>query len=228
MNYNPNTGSFMASVGSSPNTITPSPDFLASPFGSVYNKLVSQNNSFLCLLDKYNPSKKLSLNLIYSEIQNNDIKNFDAQTTSTYINGVLSKVSIQFDPSKVITTITRDNLINTYERSEIGKATDIIHEALHAYSTANNIPTGANHNVFNEYRDLMISTLLEYNSDNKLGFTYNQINELAYKGTTNSTEFSTYIQTLANTNKTSYNTELANYDKRLSDLNWSLISTKTN
>lgn len=47
-------------------------------------------------------------------------------------------------------------------------------------------------------------------------------------GGTPSEQFFSYIQGLSNANKTTYIEELKAYETRLSNLNWNLISTKTN
>ena len=75
---------------------------------------------------------------------------------------------------------------------------------------------------------LVINPLSEYDTDNHLGFSNSQLNELAYKGTTGSAQFAGYIQELANTNRSSYATEVNAYTRRVYDLNWHLINTVNN
>lgn len=222
---------------SSPTNVKPSAEFLASPFGEIYNKLTSENTNFLCLLDKFNNSKTFNLNYIYSSIGMSSPDN-DAQTThSLIVQGktvIGANVNQQFNPNKIFGISVNGNTISTYERTEIGKVTDIIHEALHAYLSIKQISGGADHTVFNQYRSLLIDTLSEYNNDNNLGYTANQINELAFKGTYGSNslapseQFSCYIQGLSEKNGTTYTEEFKSYLERVSNLNWNLISTKTN
>jgi hypothetical protein len=234
--YTGGGGGGISVLGSSPTTINPSPDFLASPFGAIYKNLVSNNNNFLCLLDKFNSSKTFNLTYIYDSMAMP--KGWDAQTYGTTNLNTDDKIIganlyMQFDPVKIIIVNTIGNVTTTYERTELGKALDIIHEALHAYMIVNNIAAGKDHTAFNDYRNLMINTLSEYNTDNNLGFTSQQINELAFKGTTGSNlvpaseQFCSYIENLATANNTSYSTELQAFNIRMSNLNWNLVSTVT-
>lgn len=231
-------GVMMGSGGSinNPANIKPSAEFLASPFGEVYNKLTNQNNNFLCLLEKFNNSKTFNLSYIYSSV--GMPSTFDAQTSvSLIVQGktiIGANVTQQFDPAKIFGVSVNGNVTKTYERSEIGKVTDILHEALHTYININGVSSGGDHTAYNQYRTLLIDTLTEYNIDNNLGFTASQINELAFKGTFGSSntapseQFSCYIQSIAEKNGTTYNEEFKTYENRLSDLNWTLVSTKTN
>jgi hypothetical protein len=232
--YNGGSG---ISAGSTSYRITPSSEFLASPFGAVYNKLTSENTNFLCLVDKFNSARSFNLNYIYSSVGMTR-PTWDGQTTSSVIvqgkTIIGANVTQQFDPNKIFSVNVTGNVTRTYERSEIGKVTDIIHEALHAYLDINRISSGTDHTAFNQYRTLLIDTLTEYNVDNNLGFTATQINELAFKGTYGSSnvapseQFSCYIQGIAEKNGTTYTEEFKAFEKRIGDLNWNLISTKTN
>ncbi|HTI91875.1 MAG TPA: hypothetical protein VL727_14875 [Puia sp.] len=63
--------------------------------------------------------------------------------------------------------------------------------------SAKGLTAGNEHSTFNEYRDMMVSALKEYNQAHNLGYSDDQLNELAFAGTFGSTQFKAYIQGLA-------------------------------
>lgn len=73
---------------------------------------------------------------------------------------------------------------------------------------------------------MMVDALKEYNTDNKLGFTDDQLNELAYLGTIGSSQFKSYIQGIADKNVTKYDDELNAFNNRISDLEYKLVKTE--
>lgn len=73
----------------------------------------------------------------------------------------------------------------------------------------------------------MVEALKDYNRENKLGYTGDQLNELAFNGTQNTSkgdsgQFKGYIQGLENKNNTTYDEELKGFNNRISSMIWKL------
>lgn len=211
--------------------IKPSKAFLNSPYGAIYQNLYKYNSTYLKIVNKYNTSKVFNLALSFGD--QGVPAGYSAWTTTSWkpsSSAPKTPISAESNQAYAITpltsVVTSGNNTYTYERSEIGKARNIIHEGLHSYLGAKGIKEGDGHNTFNTYRSMMVDALKEYNTDNMLGYTDDQLNELSYVGTRGSKQFKGYIQGLADKNGTSYDDELKGFDKRISEMEWKLVKTE--
>jgi RHS repeat-associated protein len=211
--------------------IKPSKAFLNSSYGALYQSLYKNNSAYGKIVAKYNTSKVFNLSLNYGD--KGVPSGFNAWTTTkwNYLKSnpknITSAESNQaYAETPLIKTVTSGDYIYTYERTDIGKVRTIIHEGLHSYLGAKGIEEGDEHTTFNTYRSMMVDALKEYNTDNKLGFTDDQLNELAYLGTKGSSQFKSYIQGIADKNVTKYDDELNAFNKRISDLEYKLVKTE--
>lgn len=209
--------------------IKPSKAFLASSYGALYQDLYKNNSAYLKIVNKYNTSKVFNLTLNYGD--KGVPAGFNAWTTTNWqyllsnpkkITGANSNQAYAQTP--LIRTVEQESddktTVFTYERTDLGKVRTIIHEGLHSYLGARGISEGDEHNTFNTYRSMMLEALTEYNTDNKLGYTADQLNEFSYLGTQSSKQFKSYIQGLADKNGTDYDTELSGFNKRTSEMEW--------
>jgi RHS repeat-associated protein len=211
--------------------IKPSKAFLNSLYGAIYQNLYKNNSAYLKIVNNYNTSKVFNLALNFGD--KGVPAGFNAWTTTNwkaYSSSPKTPISAESNQAYAITPLTSvvtsgDNTY-TYERSEIGKARTIIHEGSHSYLGAKGIKEGGDHSTFNAYRSMMVDALKEYNTDNKLGYTDDQLNELSYGGTRGSKQFKSYIQGLADKNGTSYDDELKGFDRRISEMEWKLVKTE--
>jgi RHS repeat-associated protein len=211
--------------------IKPSKAFLNSPYGAIYQNLYKNNSAYLKIVNKYNTSKVFNIALNFGD--KGVPAGYNAWTTTNwkaYSSAPKTPVSAESNQAYAVTplttVVTNGDNIYTYERTEISKARTIIHEGLHSYVSGRGLKEGDDHNTFNTYRSMMVDALKEYNADNKLGFTDDQLNELAYSGTKSSKQFKSYVQGLADKNGTSYDDELKGFDKRVSAMEYKLIKTE--
>ena len=215
--------------------VKPSKAFLASSYGSIYKDLYKNNNGYRKLISKYDNSKTFNLTLDFGD--SGVPKGYNAWTTT-------KSKALKSNPSKPISAEsnqafaqspmsgTASNGVDNYnfQMTDIAKAATIIHESIHSYIGANKQGSGsdASHTGFNEYHDTMVSALSEYNTANNLGYNDSQINELAYVGTSNSKQFKSYIQDLADKNGTSYEDEVKSYDMRVSNISYTFTKVEEN
>ena len=115
--------------------------------------------------------------------------------------------------------------INKTTYSDIFIITAIIHESLHAlvdYEQKNLIKTtdtkSGGHTELNLHRDLFIKALTEYNENNKLNYTPQDIQDLSWHGTEKSTQFKSHFEEVAKVNGTTYDVEVAAWSSRVSEL----------
>jgi hypothetical protein len=90
-------------------------------------------------------------------------------------------------------------------------AKTLIHEALHAKIGLTNKDDDLTHNTFSTYQGVMLSALKEYNKDNKLGFSDNQMEALSWEGVQKSKAFQNYVNGIAEKNGTTYEEEYKNW-----------------
>jgi len=213
--------------------VKPSKAFLGSPYGAFYQDLYKNNKAYQKLIRQYNTSKEFNLTLNFGD--KGVPKGYDAWTTThtqAYASNPKVPVSAESNEAFAVTPLTQtaSNGQNTYtyEMTEIGRVTVIIHETLHTYMDAKGLKAGEGHSTFNEYRDLMLAALKEYNQAHKLGYTDDQLNEVAFAGTFGSTQFKAYIQGIATKNGTSYDDELKAFQGRFQAIKWKLVKTEPN
>jgi hypothetical protein len=205
--------------------ITPSKAFLASAYGAIYRNLYNSNAEYRKLVGRYDNSKVFNLSLTFGDA--GVPKGYGAFTTtntsaskSNPSKAVKAESKQAYAETTLSGTYSNGDKTYTYELSDIGKAMNIIHESLHSFVRLEKPNKGddSTHTDFNEYREKMVSTLKEYNNDNNLGYTDDQLNEVAFTGTRESSQFKTYIQGLADKNGTSYADELTAFSSRVSSI----------
>jgi RHS repeat-associated protein len=215
--------------------IIPSKAFTASAYGKVYNSLRANNSSYNTILNRYASSKKFNFTLYYGDKNvlpsSLATTNTSQEITTTKQGGKVIKEALtgaksdsyygETAFSKTVTSKIDGNDVSTsYERSEIGIAKTLIHEAVHAKIDLKNIDDDASHNTYSSYRGLVLDGLKEYNTDNKLGFTGSQLEALSWEGIQKSDAFKTYITDLATQNKTTYGDEYKKWKSTIDEIAW--------
>ncbi|MBA3706159.1 MAG: RHS repeat-associated core domain-containing protein, partial [Bacteroidetes bacterium] len=148
-------------------------------------------------------------------------------------------VSLEKLTKSIVETKDGKTIQTTYERSEISQAKTLIHEALHAFIrlTVPSLPKpeknatkeeiekykkaqDQSHDIYSGYINKLVAALIEYNTENKLGYTKEQLTALAWQGVEDSAAFKTYLNDLAKKNKTTYEEEYKKWDELTSELTW--------
>lgn len=211
--------------------IKPTAAFLASKYGAIYSNLSKNNSVYAGLVSKYSNSKTFNLTLNYGD--KNVPKGFSGWTETQFRANAskpstpLSAQSDQyFSHSALTTTLETATKIHSYEKTEIGMVQTMLHESVHSMLGGKGIKEMNGHNTFNKYHDMLVEGLKEYNSENNLGLTDTQLNELAYGGTQESKQFKEYIQSLATQSGTTYDDELKSYKERLGALLYKHVKTE--
>jgi hypothetical protein len=111
-------------------------------------------------------------------------------------------------------------MLVTSERSEIGMAKTIIHEAIHSNIGITNKTEDQKHNVFSNKRNTLLTALKEYNTDNNLGYTPEQLDMLSWEGLHQSNAFKTHINDQAKVNGTTYEDEYKKWANEIDKIAW--------
>ena len=205
--------------------LRPSSEFLASPYGKVYQKLQT-NQGYMKIVGKY--VKSTVYNIDYGVKEKSLKKEERAAETGaswnireTTINGKTTSQYTYFDSKQDYFEV--GFVQEGRSLTEIGKAATIIHEGLHSYLSAEKIQDKDDHENFMNYRTMMVDALMEYSNTNNLGFSLDQITDLSYSGIDkNNSQFQNYIRGFVNEN-TTYEEALNAYIKRVSDMVWTII-----
>ena len=198
--------------------VKPIGDFKYTSYYSVYQNLISDNSIYLQILRKYLP---LGGNFnFYLRIDDGGHVDANARaetwSQSMFVNGVFTGVkSNSYYTDEKMTTGTRivQNvqghwIQEYYEETNIAKAKTLIHEAIHAMMAAERkVNDDQNHNNFSKYQSLLFKGLVEYNEDNKLGLSNEDLEALSWSGIHNSDAFKQYIQNRATKSGNSYDDE---------------------
>jgi RHS repeat-associated protein len=202
--------------------VKPTKSFLETEYGKVYQKLRDNNDSYNDILSKYISSKKYNFTLsddakkvttgshasTYTsplvKTMPNKQKSIIGASADSYYNPEFTNVSVS-----ELKDGTGKTWIRTAYRSEIGIAKTVIHEAIHAKIGASTFDDDdSKHDYYNSnYRNVLLNALKEYNTDNKLGYSDNQLEALTWEGLDGSKGFKDYIKDKAKTNKTTYDEE---------------------
>ena len=196
--------------------IVPSKDFLASRYGSVYKNLRKSNSMYNSILSKYNNTKDSNYYLFLGE--KNVSVGANATTFRTASNRQISTLG-----GKVIKELIKGYEVETHyskkmmndsdsERTEISLARTLLHEGVHAKLALNpKIDDDDEHNKYSEYQKNVFSALVEYNTDNKLGYSSEDLEAISWGGATDSKAFHNYINDRAAKNGTTYRDEYNNW-----------------
>jgi RHS repeat-associated protein len=161
--------------------------FMASDYGPIFKDLYENNAAYREIISDYE-GRNSTLGL--------------AMTQAAY-NGALAETESYTEAHHHSTefysksSMTRKWGTVDYHFSKIGLASTIIHEAIHSEMAANGESDDANHNNFNRHHEQIVNALKEYNKEHNLGYTENELDEFAYDGTYESTEFKEHISFMA-------------------------------
>jgi hypothetical protein len=204
--------------------IKPSAAFTASNYGKVHNYLMKNNSAYSSMLSKYVPKGNFNLHL-----GTND-KNIPA--------GAGGYTSYTYKSAKDGQGNERSTSAETKEdfrsSNSGGKLMAfhfyiVVHEGTHATQALdpkvskldeNKNPAifSGDHEAFTAVMDKTIGALTELNTDLKLGWNSEQINEVAMFGAENSEHFNNYMDFMAQKNKTSNEEERKAYNGRVTSL----------
>lgn len=210
--------------------IVPSKAFLNSGYGGVYGKLMKSNSQYQNYLSKYANSKDYNFYLYFND---NKVSPGAFATTYTLTN---FRTTMQGNKilSQAVTGAKSDSYYaeyvfkqEGYDISEIAIASTLIHEAIHGKIASISIK-GENdgHNTFNNYHNDFLKALKEYNTDNNLGYSDQQLLDLSWQGTEKSKQFKSYIDNLAKENNSTYEAEYKNFKTRLQEIIWQKTTDK--
>ena len=203
--------------------VIPSKEFLKSSYASIYKNLMKTNTVYKNILSKYSNSKSFNFYLDYGD------KNVSVGSNAT--TNSIQTISIQKQGKKIIgksiaavesksyygkSALTANN----FEKSEIAMVGTLVHEALHSKIATTFSNDDDNHTFFMNYHDTYLNALKEYNQDNNLGYTDQQLNDLVWEGSYKSKQFKDYIQKLSKANGNTYEEELKSHNERISKIIW--------
>jgi|GEM_PF-3037460 len=215
------------------NDILPSKDFLASRYGAAYKNLRKSNSNYNSILSKYNNTKNNNYYLFlgdgYVPVGANAVTTRTKKNITTKVQG-----------NKIIEQITRGYEVESYysrsnmndsnnnERSEISLIRTIIHEGIHAkLALSPEINDDDKHNKYSEYQKDVYNALTEYNKDNKLGYSDEDIEAISWGGAFDSDAFKSYINNLAKKNGTTYDEEYRKWDKTIDRVEYNKVENET-
>lgn len=209
--------------------------FLASAYGAVYQNLSKNNAAYKAILGGYASSKAYNFSLNYGDakvLPGARATTYTSKTITTWSQaGKVTKKemtgaksdSYYGETPRTTTTETVENgktMVVTYERSEIGMAKTLIHEAIHAKIGLTNKTDDADHNTFSTFRNSLLTALKEYNTNNKMGFTGEQLEMLSWEGVDKSAAFKTHLEDLAKKNGTTFEEEHNKWSTEVSKMGW--------
>ncbi|RFM29277.1 hypothetical protein DXN04_33570 [Chitinophaga silvisoli] len=115
-------------------------------------------------------------------------------------------------------------VIKVYEKTEIGIAKTIIHEAIHTMIGTHKHGDDLPHDYYSQYQAMLLSALKEYNQENKLGYTDEQLTQLSWTGIIESKAFKKYITDLSVKNNTTYKEEYSKWYKGQEAVNYKEVT----
>ena len=200
--------------------LIPSSEFLASLYGTVYTKLLS-NKGYKNMLSGYWEHKIHNLNFNVATGTSTTQEHLYAYTEETSASYTNKEGFAMYNSNALyfLGEVTNKN----QHLTEIGKATIIVHEGLHSalqLSGLDNADTD-DHNDFSNNLSIMKDILQEYSSNNNLNYSDKQINDLVHSGLPeNNAIFKQYVEQSASNQNWSYNKKLENYKERVQKLMW--------
>jgi RHS repeat-associated protein len=211
--------------------LKPSDAFLKTEIGAVMLQLKNSNSIYKEIVKDYSKSNKHHLVFQNGEADQVLLPNgLDAWTKKSWFQfnyygkmmDFQSKQQYDFDKTMKVT----DEQGNSYSRNKIDIAALLIHEGIHSLMNAKGeIESGEgdnSHKDYGKYFDKSLSALKEYNTDNKLGYSDNQLTEITLFRMQDSDKFKEYINGKVTDSKgsSSYEEEVANLNSRVSALVW--------
>jgi RHS repeat-associated protein len=230
--------------------VLPTPSFLRSRYGSIYNDLIGNSSTFQRIILPYQNNKRMDLifdinhakatmsgtafastsspNKIWSTYSNGPNKGkviagslrLVTNTTENYSNDLLT--------DKGQDMVNKDGIIvaqRTFTYSDIFIAAAIIHESVHALVAYNQrnlteAPGDASHTQLNGHRDLMVKALTEYVTSNCLNYSTQDIDDMSWHGTEKSKQFSDHFEEIAKVNGTTKDNEINIWKERKGKLSY--------
>ena len=193
--------------------IVASQTFLSSKWGKVYTKMYTSNSVYKDLLSKFSGTQTdYNFKLYYGDekLRSGVYATTFHSTYEGYI-GVNSDSYYTNSNSKLNKSqeiIEGDKSFSVkYSISDIWMVNALFHEALHGRIAGSGqlSKDQPNHDFHSEYRSKILVGLHEYNQENKLGFTNEQLEILSWDGLTPSNAFKNYITKNAADQKITYN-----------------------
>jgi len=215
--------------------IKPTKTFLASTYGGLYSGLMKNNSSYTSILAKYKGSKTFNFTLYYgdkgvSKGANATTSSSKQITTTTQGEKVLSKNITGVESNSYYgetaqsktSEIVEDGktMIVTMNKTDIANVKTLFHEAIHANIATTFTNDDDAHNSYSKYQSTLLKGLKEYNTDNKLGYSDDQLTQLSWAGIHESKGFKSYITGLSKANGTTYDEEYSKWNKAVQDLQW--------
>jgi hypothetical protein len=182
--------------------------FKATGYKPVLDKLKANNSTFQRILGQYN-SSSTAYKLTFGQDDNRVPGGAWAFTRYGYTaNGAVATIDFLKSPDA--------------EQNDLGRATLIIHEAIHAHLAlqGKTTPKSDNtHKTWTTYYNLMEEAVKEYAADNNIDLSDSQFKELAIMNAGPGAKiYDDYINKLATDNGTSYDEEKTAFDGRMWDL----------
>jgi RHS repeat-associated protein len=222
--------------------VIPKSSFKKSAYYKFYKSLIKNNSVYKNLLSKYIGSENFNL---YLEQKDENVPNNSFATTRF---GIGDRCGIESNGKKTYTIVKGTTYFSEcmlYEAEEIKEGdktyiitktqTDIkivqtlLHEALHAKLGAifNGEPLNDdNHDAYSKQQSYILNGLIEYNLDNKLGYTLEQLTQLSWQGMSNSVGFKKYLDELALKNGTTYDEEYAKWYNAVQEMSYKVVDKK--
>jgi|GEM_PF-5156609 len=202
------------------NDITPSTDFKSSNYFKAYQYLCNSNTVYKQLITKYENNKKFNLQLGTDDTK---VSSGAGATTSYKYNYSCSDNTCK---KRIATTsIEASSHFMSSESSGDVKLWHfyiLVHEATHSFEPTDpytpDLNNNSDHGAFEAFLSKTIGAFTELSKDLNLGWTDEQIKEVALFGAEETATFKKYIEEKAKANGTKVEEEKAKYETRVNDL----------
>jgi RHS repeat-associated protein len=204
--------------------VEPKTTFKNSTFYEPYLKLINNNSVYRKILSQYLP-KGSSFDFI---LHADDKKVRVNARATTYtggktINGKFAEVlsnSYYTDDrysygDRVFYNVQGHIIKEYWEETEIAKAKTLLHEAIHAMIYPSGKEDDGSHNLFSQHQKLLFEGLVEYNKDNNLGYSEEDLEALSWQGIHQSEAFKNYIQNRATKSGKTYEQEYNSWSEQV-------------
>jgi hypothetical protein len=186
--------------------------FTTSQYNAVFKDLYKSSPTYRAMIQEYESGKGTLLMDMDPPLR----KKEPLALTISY--DIPRLHSTQFYSKKWMTVSFPEDKDAVYRMTKICMASTIIHEGIHSQMAANGETDDEKHNNFSKHHDEFVKALMEYNQENKLGYTIDQMDELAYDGADNSDDFELHIFLKAKGHSVATERDL--YEERMSLINF--------
>jgi hypothetical protein len=108
-----------------------------------------------------------------------------------------------------------------YERTTIGLVKSMLHEAVHAKIGTTSVNDDENHDNYSINQGKILAGLKEYNTENNLGYSDNDLEVLSWEGSQKSNAFNSYIACMAEKNNESFSMSKVRWYLHNRSVSWS-------